>query len=86
MNESNLISDGIQLMLVGMGMVFVFLSLLVIVISIMKKFLSEPMIESIPDTNNFRDNNLRNNNVISDQEIAAISSAVHAYRQKYSKK
>ena len=76
MNDTNLISDGFQLMLVGMGMVFVFLSILVFITSLMEKWLSEP--QPVKTNNN-------DNNKVSGAEIAAISSAIHTYRSKNAK-
>lgn len=72
MNETNLIADGFQLMLVGMGMVFIFLSVLVFFTSLLKKLLYSPT----------SDANTPNTQTISNDEVAAISSAIHSYRQK----
>ena len=74
MNESNLILEGVQLMLVGMGMVFVFLSVLVVVTSFMPRiFKPEEQVLSAQTTSS-----------VSDEEVAAISAAVHQYRSNKS--
>ena len=76
MNETNLIIEGLQLMLVGMGMVFVFLTVLVVCTSMMEKIFSAPAKESSPET---RDSQ------ITAEEVAAISVAIHSYRSKHHK-
>lgn len=73
MNE--LLSSGIELMLVGMGIVFTFLSMLVVFIngmsSLIQRFFPEtPIVAQQGDD---------------PRMIAAISAAVHQYRKKYSK-
>ena len=77
MLDTELLSNGFQLMLVGMGMVFVFLSVLVFVTSLMQKFLVEPPVEVIKDVQAKED--------ITSEEIAAISVAIHTYRNKNSR-
>jgi len=76
MQHSNLISDGLQLMLIGMSMVFIFLSVLVILTSLMQKIL-------VTDSSNT--NVVASNNQINQDEIAAVSAAVHQYRQNNSR-
>ena len=74
MNESNLVFEGLQLMLVGMGMVFVFLSVLVICTSFMQKvFKEEKKVLSSQATS-----------LVSEEEVAVISAAVHHYRSNNS--
>ena len=72
MTESNLISDGILLMAIGMGTVFVFLSLLVFLTSMLFRLLGEQPVEAVA---------LHQSNHNED-EIAAITAAVHAFRLK----
>lgn len=72
MNDSNLISDGALLMLIGMGTVFVFLSLLVFLTSLLQKFVTDnkaiqPRAEKLKTD---------------DDEVAAVTAAVYAYRSK----
>lgn len=76
MNETNLIFDGLQLMLVGMGMVFVFLTVLVFFTSMMAKIFREPIAESPP---------VRREGQVSEDEAAAITAAIHSYRSKHYK-
>ena len=72
MTESNLISDGILLMLIGMGTVFVFLSVLVFFTSMIHHLIGdEPKPKFVPPKS-----------VSESDEIAAITAAVHTYRQK----
>lgn len=72
---TELMSSGVELMLVGMGIVYLFLALLVIAISLMSAFLQRffpeapaaPKVASgAPDSGT----------------IVAISAAVHHYRNK----
>lgn len=72
MNDSNLIYDGALLMLIGMGTVFIFLSLLVFLTSLLQKFATDnaaiqPRIEKLKTD---------------EDEIAAVTAAVYAYRSK----
>ena len=73
MNE--LLSSGIELMLVGMGIVFTFLGMLVLFINgmstlIQRFFPENPVVIQQGDD---------------PRMIAAISAAVHQYRKKYAK-
>lgn len=73
MDNPNLIFEGLQLMLIGMGMVFVFLSILVLCTSAMQRFISDemPTLKSGIDTAQ-----------PTADEVAAISSAIHSFRHK----
>lgn len=75
MQNSDLILQGVQLMLIGMGMVFVFLSILVVVTSLMQKLLLQQDIEDTIAGNGSHPN---------DEEVAAISIAIHQFRNKKS--
>ena len=72
MNE--MMSTGLEIMLVGMGTVFLFLAMLVVTVNIMagivQRFLSQEMSEPAQVHN------------IDPNVIAAISTAVHHYRNK----
>lgn len=70
MNESNLISDGVLLMLIGMGTVFVFLSILVFCTSMLEKLVSTDV---LPNTAKVAPT--------SDDEVAAVTAAVYTYRK-----
>lgn len=74
---TELMSSGIELMLIGMGIVFLFLAMLVVAINIMsslvQRFFPEPPATTMPV-------------VISDvskSTVAAISVAVHEYRSTH---
>jgi oxaloacetate decarboxylase gamma subunit len=68
--ESSLLNQGLELMLVGMGTVFVFLTLLVIAMSVMGGIVGRisPRVADGPN----------------DDEVAAITAAVVAHRNKNS--
>ncbi|WP_444998245.1 OadG family protein [Aliikangiella sp. IMCC44359] len=72
MNESNIISDGFLLMLTGMGTVFIFLSILVFFTGLLQRFAKEEVIKQTSNKQCKYD----------EDEIAAVSAAVYAYRQK----
>ena len=78
MNE--LMSSGIELMLIGMGMVFSFLAMLIVTIKVMSatvlRFFPELPRGQHPGTHHGDDLGT----------IAAISAAVHQYRLKHQKK
>ncbi len=75
MNE--MMSAGIELMVIGMGIVFLFLALLVMAIKMMAaviaRYFPDPTLELIIPK---KDND--------PQVIAAISAAIHQYRSKNS--
>lgn len=72
MNE---LVSGLSLMLIGMATVFCFLTLLVICISISSKIINQFWPEQLPSTPQNSSNN--------DDVIAAITAAVHQYRNKH---
>ncbi len=78
MNE--MMSSGIDLMLIGMGIVFAFLALLIVLVNIMtfviqRFFPEEPVTIVTPS--------LASTSHTDAGVIAAISAAVHQYRNKY---
>lgn len=77
----NLISEGLSLMVYGMGFVFVFLTLLVFATSLMSKlttkFLPEPVV--VPKAKPAASVAASSN---SDEVLAVISAAVHHHRSK----
>lgn len=77
MNE--LMSSGIELMLIGMGIVYAFLAMLIIAIKTMSAVVSRyfPDASTNPHTGTHHGHDLGT--------IAAISAAVHQYRKKHSK-
>jgi len=77
MNE--MMSSGIELMLIGMGIVFAFLALLIVMVNIMttviQRFFPEPPVtEVLPASASTSHTDAG--------VIAAISAAVHQYRNK----
>ncbi|MGR9115581.1 MAG: OadG family protein [Gammaproteobacteria bacterium] len=79
MNE--LLMNGVELMLVGMGIVFLFLAMLIVAVNVMsalvQRFLPAPAPASTPVAMTAKTG-------VTDQSIvAAISSAVHQYRSKH---
>ena len=67
--EGSLINQGLTLMLAGMGTVFVFLTALVIAMTVMSRLLLRLQPAPAPAG-------------ISEEEIAAISSAIAQHRKK----
>lgn len=78
MNE--LVSAGIELMLIGMGMVYAFLAMLIVAIRLMSSVLLRffPELPAGQHAGNHHGDDLGT--------IAAISAAVHQYRKKYQHK
>jgi len=72
MNE---LLSGLSLMLVGMATVFCFLTLLVLCINISSKVINRFWPEELPTT--------QRSAASDDEVIAAITSAVHQYRNKH---
>jgi oxaloacetate decarboxylase gamma subunit len=76
---NSLVSEGLNLMVYGMGFVFVFLTLLVIVTTLMSKlvnkFLPEPIVE--PKAKTSAQQSTGNN----DELLAVLTAAVHKYRK-----
>lgn len=65
--DTNLLGDGVDLMLIGMGTVFVFLTLLVFAMSLMSRV-------AVRVGGNFDDADP------TDEEVAAISAAISQHR------
>lgn len=75
-----LLNQAAQLMLIGMGAVIVFLCALVICMTIMKKLIPAPALTAETPANSRSDVSSRE----SPKVVAAISAAVHQYRQRHS--
>lgn len=75
MNIPNLIEQGLNLMMLGMGMVFFILSLLVVVLKIVSAILMKYEPEVVPSSANSKQPPKINENV-----VAAITEAVRRYR------
>ena len=78
MNE--LITAGIELMLIGMGMVFSFLAMLIVAI----KAMSSTLLRFFPELPGGQNAGSHHGDDLG--TIAAISAAVHHYRLKHRKK
>lgn len=76
----NLISDGLSLMLYGMGFVFVFLTLLVFATNLMSKLVTKYLPEPIPVPKVKPAIKAATSN--NDEILAVITAAVHAHRSK----
>ena len=76
MNE---LMSGLSLMLVGMSTVFCFLTLLVICINISSKVINRFWPEELTSTE-------ASAKTTNDDVVAAITAAVHQYRNKHSRK
>lgn len=78
MNE--LMTAGIELMLIGMGMVYAFLAMLIVAI----KAMSAMVLRFFPDMSANQRAGTHHGEDLG--TIAAISAAVHQYRMKHQKK
>ena len=65
--QTNLMSEGLTLMLAGMGTVFVFLTVLVAAMTLMSALAGRPRAQADGPT---------------DDEVAAITAAVHQHRRR----
>lgn len=98
MNESDLIKQGLNLVMLGMGFVFVFLTLLVVVTALMSKIVSvyEKRVGILPEegipaptaviTRNAPDGSVSQSSAKSDDNatlISVLSSAIHKYRSRH---
>ena len=76
MHINELITSGVELMLIGMGIVFLFLAMLIVAVNLMsvviQRYLPAAPVQTTPVA------------VTSDhREIAAITAAVHQYQNKH---
>lgn len=78
----NLVSEGINLMIFGMGFVFVFLTLLVFSTSVMSKLLSKFAPEAPPQAKKAKAKTAPVAAGNNDQLVAVMTAAVHKYRSK----
>lgn len=96
MDDNTLVSEGLTLMLTGMGFVFVFLTVLVIVTSLMswiitryEKSVGALPAEGIPAPTAVIGSPPRSNNKTQPSQdstlLTVLSSAVHKYRNKNNK-
>ena len=79
---SNLLWEGVNLMVIGMGAVFVFLVLLVFATSVMSslisRFLPEPQIPSTPTATGQQPTQANDG-----QLMAVIAAAIHRHRSRH---
>lgn len=76
----SLISQGVSLMIFGMGFVFVFLTLLVGVTTLMSKLVMKFEPEAVPVQKKRRAAPQKAAPADNDELVAVISAAVHQYR------
>jgi oxaloacetate decarboxylase gamma subunit len=72
---TELMSSGVELMLIGMGIVYLFLALLVVAINLMSSLVQRFFPEDLPAAKIV-------SGVVDESTIAAITAAVHRYRGK----
>lgn len=77
---TELMGSGIELMLAGMGIVFLFLTMLVGAITIMSRFVERYFPEEPVTTISVP---VVQNNTVDKSYIAAITAAVHQYRNSH---
>lgn len=83
---SELLLEGVEIMLIGMGTVFVFLGLLVIATSTMSRLITQMQGEPEPVAQRAAPAATNNANGVEDPALlAAISAAVHQFRRKHNK-
>ena len=82
MNPSDLLAEGINLMLYGMGFVFLFLAVLVFVTSLMSRIINRNFRASLPDSStSFADNRIAA--PAEDEElVAVIGAAIRMHRDR----
>lgn len=94
MNIADLLTEAASLMLIGMAVVFAFLGLLIICINILASFggKDEPQVAASPKTSANAPKTSANaptssgaNSNVAPEVVAAISAAVHNYRNKHDK-
>ena len=73
---SEMMSAGIEIMLMGMGIVFLFLAMLIIAVNIMSSLVARFSPEIV-------DNIATGSNEVDSNVVAAISVAVHQYRNQH---
>ncbi|MGD9859720.1 MAG: OadG family protein [Marinobacterium sp.] len=78
----NLFSEGLTLMVFGMGFVFVFLTLLVFITSIMSRLIGRYLPEPAPKVVKARPQAAGVQAGNNDELIAVLTAAVHKYRSK----
>ena len=80
MNE--LVSDGVGLMVLGMGFVFLFLVVLIFATSYMSTLINKFFPESAVATASSSPNTTAANHSVDPQIAAAITAAIHQHRNK----
>ena len=80
--DSEIVYQGLELMLFGMGTVVLFLALLVVVTSGMSAFITRFLPEPVPAERGISTGGKEATAKVDSQIVAAIGVAVHRYRQK----
>ena len=83
MPVSEMLAEGINLMLIGMGVVFVFLSALVVSVMLMSRIanaIHDPIAATATDPQLIQGPGFGSNQA---EIIAAITSAIHQYRKRH---
>lgn len=80
---NDMLMNGVELMLVGMGIVFLFLAMLVVAVNTMSSIVSR----FIPETATLKASATQSteNNKIDSNVVAAISAAIYKYRAQHKK-
>lgn len=84
MTATELLQQGINLMLVGMGFVLLFLLILIYAIGLMSKFINRFLPEPIPRSKNIKPTSKTDNDI--DRLRPVIVAAVHHYRRQQGQK
>ncbi|WED21406.1 oxaloacetate decarboxylase subunit gamma [Vibrio sp. JC009] len=80
----SLLGQAASLMITGMGVVFVFLTILVYLVRLMSRIVPQEVPQPIAPIQN--QNTQSTSSTVSPQVVAAISAAVHKYRNSETKK
>ena len=83
MNSSDLLTEGISLMLFGMGFVFLFLTSLVFVTSLMSKTINRYFQEPLPASSTPFGGNAMTNPIEDEELVAVIGAAIRMHRDRF---
>ena len=81
--QDELLVQGLNLLVLGMGVVFVFLALLVVATSVMSKLIQHYLPEPIPASISIEEVNTSNQQTLPNEKIlAAIKAALEQHRNR----